>query len=194
MLLLDRQASCFPHTWEFWLIKISPQLLYNVIWPLLSVLGLEETEQVVYWKGQHGVSTFLGLCESVHWSSTPLWVDFKCLPCCLEWVRRAAICLWDQHIMGCTKSTQERATFLEIRKNPALALEQNSLKKQPDQITVLKQIAFSLIPCSFFRLVIHAQSFHQNCVNHCVSLLESRISVFFPLSQDIAILCNLLLL
>ncbi|XP_035173566.1 armadillo repeat-containing protein 1 isoform X2 [Oxyura jamaicensis] len=81
---------------------------------------------------------------------------------------------------------------------PGTGAEQS--EKQPDQITVLKQIAFSLILCSFFRLVIHAQSFHQNHVNHCASLLESRISVFFvffffSLSlQNIAILCNLRLL
>lgn len=155
------------------------QLLCNVIWSLLGVVGLEETEQVMYCNGWRGNSTFLGLWESTHWSNAPFQVVFKWPARCLERVRRAAIWLWDQHIMGYTKSSQERAAFLEIRRNSALALEQNSQKKKPDQITVLKQIAFSLIPCSFFRLVIHAQSFHQNHVNHCASLLESRISDFF---------------
>lgn len=38
-------------------------------------------------------------------------------------------CLWSEHcITGCTKSLQERAAFLEIRKNVAPALEQNRQK------------------------------------------------------------------
>lgn len=86
---------------------------------------------------------------------------------------------------GMHSKLTRKSSILGDKKESCPGTRAEQPEKQPDQITVLKQIAFSLIPCSFFRLVIHAQSFHQNHVNHCASLLELRVSdFFFPLLTE----------